>query len=84
LIYLENESEEEAEEEQTSGKKKIITIPLRFKPIEIPRGGPLGSRGGPRRGGGGGGRFRDRPFRDDRAFRDDQPRCIEFISNDII
>jgi len=58
----ENVSGEENEEEQISGKKKIITIPLRFKPIEIPRGGPAGSRGGPRRGSG---RYRDRPNRDD-------------------
>ncbi len=74
LSYLENESVEELEEEQISGKKKVITIPLRFKPIEIPRGGPAGSRGGPRRGGsGGGGRYRDRP-----PNRDDQPRCTGF------
>jgi len=43
-----------------SGKKKLITIPLRFKPIEIPRGSG-GSRGGQRRGGGN----RFRPNRDD-------------------
>ncbi|CAF0779852.1 unnamed protein product [Rotaria sordida] len=54
----ENESEEEVEEEQISGKKKVITIPLRFKPIEISRG----SRGGQRRGTG---RYQDRPYRDD-------------------
>ena len=67
-----NESGEENEEEQISGKKKIITIPLRFKPIDIPRGGPAGSRGGPRRGGApAAGRYRDRPN------RDDQTRCTE-------
>jgi hypothetical protein len=38
----------------------VITIPLRFKPIEISRGGSAGSRGGPRRGGG-----RFRPNRDE-------------------
>ncbi len=69
FLYLENVSGEENEEEQISGKKKVITIPLHFKPIEIPRGGPMGSRGGPRRGSG---RFRDRPS------RDDQQRCKEF------
>jgi hypothetical protein len=58
----EHESGEENEEERTSGKKRIITIPLHFKPIEIPRGGSAGSRGGQRRGTG---RFRDRPNRDD-------------------
>jgi len=46
----ENESGEELEEEQLSGKKKVITIPLRFKPIEIPRGS-ANSRFGQRRGG---------------------------------
>ncbi|CAF1017327.1 unnamed protein product [Rotaria sordida] len=46
----ENESGEELEEEHISGKKKIITIPLRFKPIELSRGS-AGSRGGQRRGG---------------------------------
>lgn len=46
-----------------AGKKKIITIPLRFKPIEVPRGAS-GSRGGQRRGGT---RFRQN--------RDDQQRC---------
>ncbi|CAF0966369.1 unnamed protein product [Adineta steineri] len=73
----EGESEEEGEEEQISGKKKVITIPLRFAPIDIPRGGPFGSRGGSRRGGGGAGRgqFRDRPYREDRPYRDDQPRA---------
>ncbi|CAF1407567.1 unnamed protein product [Rotaria sp. Silwood1] len=54
----ENESEEDIEEENISGKKKIITIPLRFKPIEFPRG----SRGGLRRGTS---RYQDRPYRDD-------------------
>ena len=69
MCYLANESGDE-NEEQASGKKKVITIPLRFKPIELPRGGPAGSRGGPRRGGsgGGGGRYRDQP-----------PRCKGFI-----
>ncbi len=66
FINLENESGEE-NEEQITGKKKIITIPLHFKPIEIPRGGSAGSRGGQRRGTG---RYRDRPN------RDDQQRCI--------
>lgn len=51
----ENESEEEYEEEQFVGKKKIITIPLRFKPIDSGRGS---SRGGPRRPAGPG-RFRE-------------------------
>jgi len=45
----EEEAEEEYEEEQ-AGKKKIITIPLRFKPIDSQRGSG-GSRGGQRRGG---------------------------------
>ncbi|CAF3162803.1 unnamed protein product [Rotaria sp. Silwood2] len=62
----ENESEEEVEEEHLSGKKKIITIPLRFKPIEIPRG----SRGGQRRGAG---RYQDRPYRDDQQRRSKSP-----------
>jgi hypothetical protein len=58
--------EEETEEEQTSGRKRIISIPLQFKPIEGPRGpaGSYGSKGGSRRGGGGG-RYNDRPNRDD-------------------
>ena len=58
--------EEEAEEEHTTGKKKIISIPLQFTPIDGPRGpaGGFNSRGGPRRGGGVG-RSRDRPGRDD-------------------
>jgi len=60
----ENASGEENEEEQTTAKKKVITIPLHFKPIEIPRGGPAGSRGGQRRGSGSG-RYRERPNRDD-------------------
>jgi len=74
ICYLANESGDENEEEQIAAKKKVITIPLRFKPIEIPRGGPAGSRGGPRRvgSGGGGGRYRDRPN------RDDQTRCTVF------
>ena len=55
----ENESGDEAEEEHASGKKKLITIPLRFKPIELSRGS-AGSRGGQRRGG-----SRFRPNRDD-------------------
>lgn len=42
------ESEEETDE-QSVGKKKLIQIPLFFKPIETPRGGS-GGRGG-RRGG---------------------------------
>lgn len=50
MIYLENESGEELEEEQISGKKKVITIPLRFKPIELQRGS-ANSRFGQRRGG---------------------------------
>ncbi|CAF2036097.1 unnamed protein product [Rotaria magnacalcarata] len=54
----ENESEEEIDEENTVGKKKIITIPLRFKPVDLPRGG----YGGPRRGAG---RVHDRSYRDD-------------------
>jgi len=54
----ENDSGEEVEEEHNSGKKKLISIPLRFKPIEMPRG-----TGGQRRGGG---RFRPN--------RDEQPR----------
>ncbi|UJR15415.1 hypothetical protein I4U23_002362 [Adineta vaga] len=49
------ENESGDEEEHTSGKKKLIAIPLRFKPIEIPRGS-----GGQRRGGG-----RFRPNRDE-------------------
>ncbi|CAF4248877.1 unnamed protein product, partial [Rotaria magnacalcarata] len=52
------ESEEEIDEENTVGKKKIITIPLRFKPVDLPRGG----YGGPRRGAG---RVHDRSYRDD-------------------
>ncbi|CAF2592826.1 unnamed protein product [Rotaria sp. Silwood2] len=55
----ENESGEEVEEEHLSGKKKVITIPLRFKPIELSRGS-AGSRGGQRRGGN-----RFRPNRDE-------------------
>ncbi len=62
LCYLENESIEELEEEQISGKKKVITIPLRFKPIELQRGS-ANSRFGQRRGGN---RYR--------ANRDEQPR----------
>ncbi|CAF4653906.1 unnamed protein product [Rotaria sp. Silwood1] len=58
----ENESGEELEEEHIGGKKKLITIPLRFKPIELSRGS-AGSRGGQRRGGN---RFRPN--------RDEQPR----------
>lgn len=54
----ENESGDEDEEEQLSGKKKLINIPLRFKPIEMPR------RGGA--GGAGGNRYR--------TNRDEQPR----------
>jgi hypothetical protein len=45
FLFIENESGEEVEEEHLSGKKKLISIPLRFKPIDIPRG----SRGGQRR-----------------------------------
>ena len=56
------------EEEQISGKKKLITIPLRFKPIEIPRGSG-GPRGGQRRGGN---RYR--------TDRDEQQRCKYFYS----
>jgi hypothetical protein len=66
FFSLENESIEEIEEEQISGKKKIITIPLHFKPIEMPRG-TGGPRGGQRRGGN---RFRPN--------RDEQPRCKYF------
>ncbi len=62
FYLLETESIEELEEEQISGKKKVITIPLRFKPIELQRGS-AGSRGGPRRGAN---RFRPN--------RDEQPR----------
>jgi len=62
LFNLENESGEELEEEQISGKKKVITIPLRFKPIELQRGS-AGSRGGQRRGG--------NRYRSNR----DEPRC---------
>lgn len=51
MIDLENESGEDLEEEQMSGKKKVITIPLRFKPIELQRGS-ANSRFGQRRGGG--------------------------------
>jgi len=36
-------------EEQISGKKKVITIPLHFKPIEMSRGGPPLKPGGPPR-----------------------------------
>lgn len=50
LLYLENESGDELEEEQASGKKKLIAIPLRFKPIDLPRGS-ANSRFGQRRGG---------------------------------
>lgn len=56
VLFLENEEEEENDEEQqASGKKKVINIPLYFKPIEMPRGGP-------RRGTG-----RFRPNRDERT-----------------
>ncbi len=61
-MFLENESGEELEEEQAIGKKKLITIPLRFKPIELQRGS-ANSRFGQRRGGN---RFR--------TNRDEQPR----------
>ncbi|CAF1645097.1 unnamed protein product [Adineta ricciae] len=43
----ENESGEE-EEEHMIGKKKLISIPLRFKPIEIPRNSGAQRRGGNR------------------------------------
>lgn len=55
-------SEDEGDE-QVIGKKKIIQIPLRFKPIEVPRGASAG-RGG-RRGG-------PRPTIDRPAARDEQ------------
>ena len=48
---LDNESSEEIEEEHSTGKKKYISIPLQFKPIETLRG-PPSSRGRQRRGGG--------------------------------
>ncbi|CAF0860303.1 unnamed protein product [Adineta ricciae] len=55
------EEENEDEDEHVSGKKRLITIPLHFNPTELSRGGSFGPRGGPRRGG----RYRDRPYRDD-------------------
>ena len=58
------ESGDELEEEHLAGKKKLISIPLHFKPIEMPRGGG-GSRGGARRGGNP--RYQDRPNRDEQA-----------------
>lgn len=51
VFVLENESGDDLEEEQASGKKKLIAIPLRFKPIDLPRGS-ANSRFGQRRGGG--------------------------------
>ena len=64
---VESQGEEAASEdegdEQLVGKKKIINIPLRFKPIETPRGS-LGGRGG-RRGA-------PRPSADRPAPREDQ------------
>ena len=59
------EEENEDEDEHVSGKKRIIAIPLHFNATELSRGGSFGPRGGPRRGG----RYRDRPY------RDDQQRC---------
>lgn len=53
---------EEEEDDQATGKKKVISIPLRFKPIETPRGPRRGGSGGP---GNAGGRYHDRPYRDD-------------------
>ena len=62
--------DEDAEGEQTIGKKKVISIPLRFKPIEVPRGpagsfGPRGGRG--QRRGDGGSRYQERTNRDEQG-----------------
>lgn len=62
--------DEDADEGQTIGKKKVISIPLRFKPIEVPRGpaGSFGPRGGGgQRRGGGGGRYQERTNRDEQG-----------------
>ena len=69
------------EDTQAGTKKKVITIPLFFNSVDMPRGGAGGPRGGPRRGSG---RPRDRPNRSDPSSRKSSNNILMYRVYDIL